>query len=161
MRQTGISHYLLLITAAAIFGCVADTSSLDRFTRIDVVTGGFTKHFKESVLRVSDRGLYSAELLFGGGGPKVGANNLFLIVHDEHDRDVEGASVRIDSKYLGSEPVAEAGQPLVKEKYGGLYRIEGLSLGKSGHWVLSVIIGKAGVEDSVAFDLPEVPPAPP
>lgn len=161
MEPRRLARYLLLIGMVLACGCVSDTSSIDRFTRVDVVMNGFTKHFKESTLRVSDSGLYSAEVLFDGDGPKVGPNNLFLIVHDKNDRDVEGAAIRVSSRYLGDEEVPVPGQPVVKEEYGGLYRIEGLSFGKAGHWSLSVIIAKAGTEDSVTFDLPAVVTAAP
>ncbi len=115
----------------------------------------FTKHYKSSMFKVTEKGLYSVELVLKSGELKKGANEVNLIIHDNKDRDVVDAEITIQPW------MPEMGhgidiEPVIEEKGGGLYHVSNLVLTMGGHWELRVGITKAGVSDMAVFDFPRV-----
>lgn len=56
----------------------------------------FTKHFNESLFNITDKGLFSVEILLDGGKyHKLGKDIIGIVIHNQYDKDVEGANVKI------------------------------------------------------------------
>lgn len=47
--------------------------------------GVFTKHFNESLFKISEKGLFSVEILMDEKEYKIGKDVVGIIVHDDHD----------------------------------------------------------------------------
>lgn len=77
--------------------------------------------------------IYLALLIFCLIIPSQGDAVVGLIVHDDNDSDVEGATITI----VGS-PNQEAAvmPPVVREKGDGLYTVANLNLQREGSWEL-------------------------
>ena len=56
---------------------------------------GATKHYEDSVLKMTDRGTFSVEMLLHGHALQMGLNEFDIIIHDATDRDVPGAKLTI------------------------------------------------------------------
>ncbi len=118
-------------------------------------TGKLTKHYEESIFRLSEKGRYSVEMLLRSGELKTGVNTIDIIVHDKHDNDVTGAKVKV-VPWMPEMGHGVFETPLITEKGGGLYNVENVIFSMSGHWELKISINKDGLEDRVVFDLPQV-----
>ncbi len=134
-------------------GCI--TAPERQSVREHAHTGKFTKHYKTSMFKVTDKGLYSVELVLKSGELKKGTNEVDLIVHDSKDRDVVDADITIQPW------MPEMGhgidiEPVIEQKGGGLYHVSNLVLTMGGHWELRVGVTKAGVSDVAVFDFPLV-----
>jgi hypothetical protein len=122
-----------------------------QFHRTEKKIDGFTKHFDESLFNVTERGLFSVELLIKQEELKVGRNDFALIIHDNKDRDVEDAVLNIVSR-LQEQAIAVS--PVIRNKGYGLYGVENLLISMPGQWELKIEIKKDGVEDSLFFYFP-------
>ncbi|MEW6001418.1 MAG: hypothetical protein AB1638_02020 [Nitrospirota bacterium] len=140
---TLITLLILLVSACASKDITA------QFHRKEMKTEGFTKHFEESLFKITGKGLFSVELLIKDH-LEIGRNDFALIIHDNRDRDVEGARLKIVSRMPGSNITIE---PIVKEKGYGLYNVENLLVGEPGQWEFTLNIEKDGIEDSLVFNL--------
>jgi hypothetical protein len=110
----------------------------------------FTKHYKGSMFKITDKSLYSVELVIKDDTLKVGANSVNLIIHDNKDRDVVGAEITI-TPWMPSMGHGVKDVPVVTEKGGGLYSVENVVLSMRGHWELRINIKKSGSEDRAVF----------
>jgi len=109
----------------------------------------FTKHFKETLFAISEKGQVSFEVLLDEKEYKIGKNMIGIVVHDSHDEDVEDA--RLDVTVTGiAEPLK------VTEKGGGLYLLPGAGLPKEGKWELRIAVKKKQIEDGALFVFPDV-----
>jgi hypothetical protein len=88
---TLISLLVFLFSTA----CTSYKVPVSKFNRIDKKVGNVTKHVEESLFKVTDKGLYSVEVLLFDGNLKVGRNDFDIVIHDMKDEDVEGASVKV------------------------------------------------------------------
>lgn len=122
-----------------------------QFHRTEKKIDGFTKHFDESLFKVTERGLFSVELLIKQEGLKVGRNDFALIIHDNKDRDVEDAVLNIVSR-LQDQGIAVS--PVIRNKGYGLYAVENLHISMPGDWELKIEVKKDSVEDSLFFYFP-------
>jgi hypothetical protein len=114
-----------------------------------------TKHYKNSIFKLTDKGFYSVEMVLKSGALKKGKNNIDIIVHDAEDHDVIGANIKVTPRMPGMEHgVGE--EPTVIERGGGLYSIENINLTMGGHWELIIIISKNSITDTATFDFPAV-----
>lgn len=144
----------LMLSMILIFLQIPACTSRDmtmQFHRTEKKIDGFTKHFDESLFKVTERGLFSVELLIKQEGMKVGRNDFALIIHDNKDRDVEDAVVNIVSR-LQEQGIAVS--PVIRNKGYGLYAVENLPISMPGHWELKIEVKKDSVEDSQFFYFP-------
>jgi hypothetical protein len=126
---------------------------VSKFNRIDKKVGNVTKHVEESLFKVTDKGLYSVEVLLFDGNLKVGRNDFDIVIHDMKDEDVEGASVKVIAQIPESDIKVK---PRISGTIPGLYGIYNLNIDPAGHWELLFKIRKGRNEDSVVFDFPDV-----
>ena len=114
----------------------------------------FTKHFNESLFNITDKGLFSVEILLDDKEyPKLGKDVIGLVIHNEYDKDVEGADIRIVAMTEG-QAVVDA--PDIKDKGDGLYTVSNINLKKGGKRELKIGVKKAKLEDSASFLFPDV-----
>jgi len=134
----------LVVSAVVCFGNTAYASDKPKFT----------KHFDESLFNITDKGLFSVEILPDDKEyPKLGKDVIGLVIHDEYDKDVEGANIKITAIPEGR---AGADAPVIKDKGDGLYTISTIDLKKGGKWELRISVRKAKLEDSASFIFPDV-----
>ena len=114
----------------------------------------FTKHFNQSLFNITDKGLFSVEILLDDTEyPKLGKAVLGIVIHDQYDKDVEGAAIKITAM---SEGQAGATAPVIKDRGDGLYTVSNINLKKSGKWELTIDVRKAEFEDRASFRFPDV-----
>lgn len=111
--------------------------------------GIFTKHFNESLFKITENGLFSIEILPDEKEYKIGKNVVGLVIHDENDRDVEGALISITLEDAARKSFA------VREKGGGLYTVSNLDLRGEGYWKLKIKVKKKKIEDEAIFVFPD------
>ncbi len=116
----------------------------------------FTKHFHETLFTVSEKGQMSIEVLLNEKEYKIGRDVIGIVVHDSHDEDVEGASLKAVLTLQGG--IRET--PPVKEKGGGLYLIPAAQFPKDGPWELQITVRKGKIDDSVVFTSQDMSRAP-
>lgn len=145
---------ILIISLPFILSsCATGKVPISKFTRIDRKTGNFTKHLDESIFKITDKGLYSVELLLFDGNLKAGRNDFDIVVHDNKERDVENAELRVIARTPEHDLEAE---PRITSSVPGLYSLWNLKLIRAGQWELMIYIKNGGYEDSVVFDFPDV-----
>lgn len=139
------------IYLALLICCLIIPSHADAHEAHSAKKGVFTKHFNESLFKISEKGLFSVEILMDEKEYKIGKDVIGLIVHDDHDSDVEGATIDI---VTSSNQEAVVKPPVVKEKGDGLYIIANLNLQREDSWELRIKIKKKKVEDTAIFIFP-------
>ncbi len=118
-------------------------------------TGPHTKHYEQSLFKMTEKGLFSVEMVIKDKELKVGVNTLDIIVHDKNDKDVVGAELTV-VPWMPEMGHGVFEKPVVRERGGGLYSVENIILIMGGRWELKIKIGKGTVEDAVTFDFPDV-----
>lgn len=145
--------------------------------------GVFTKHFNESLFKITEKGLFSVEILYDDKEYKIGKGLVGIVIHDEEDKDVEGATVKITVEDLSDislslkeieiiqdkndkkdvKPTIKItvdGIPIspirVKEKGDGLYTVSGLNIHRGSDWRLIIDVRVKKKQDRAIFDFPEV-----
>lgn len=117
----------------------------------------FTKHRDNSLFKITDKGLFSVEMLLDGKEFKIGKNDVGVVIHGSHDEDVEGAKIHVDLLIHGASP-SDHGDVVVlsvTEQKGGLYTIKNLDLQRGGNWELRIKVKKQKLEDGVIFVFPD------
>ena len=115
MKKAAVFVLISLVVSAVI--CFGDTAFASDKPK-------FTKHFHESLLNITDKGLFSVEILLNDKEyPKLGKDVIGLVIHDEYDKDVEGADIKITATPKGQ---AGAGAPVIKDKGDGLYTVSNM-----------------------------------
>ncbi|MGO9612953.1 MAG: FixH family protein, partial [Dissulfurispiraceae bacterium] len=117
--------------------------------------GSHTKHYEQSLFKMTERGMFSVEMVVKEQELKVGVNTLDIIVHDKNDKDVAGAIVTV-TPWMPEMGHGVYEKPVVRERGGGLYSVENIILIMGGRWELRIKISRGSVEDSVTFDFPDV-----
>ncbi len=143
MRTPVLTVMLIFLLTPA---CVSHTTM--PFHRKDIKIGGFTKHFAESLFKVTEKRLFSIELLLREDGLKPGRNDFEMIVHNDRDMDIEGADLRIALPVTGQGVI---GEPVIKDRGNGLYRVENLHVTRSGPVVLNIEVAKDKIKDRAVF----------
>jgi hypothetical protein len=118
-------------------------------------SGAHTKHYEQSLFKVTEKGLFSVEMVIKEKEPRIGVNTLDIIVHDKNDKDTVGAEITV-VPWMPEMGHGVFEKPVVKERGGGLYSLENIILIMGGHWELRMKVKKAAGEDSVTFDFPDV-----
>ena len=114
-----------------------------------------TKHFDDSLTKLTDNNLYSVELVIPDKHLKMGVNTVEIIVHHSAGGDVAQAELTV-TPWMPSMGHGVMQKPVVAERGGGLYSVENIVLSMTGHWQLQVKIAKDDKTDSAVFDFPEV-----
>jgi hypothetical protein len=150
-----MKNIAVIILTIVLVSCAATT----RNTRVDEKQvhehGEFTKHYEESLFKVTDKGMYSVEMVLKGHDLKTGINAVDIIVHDKNDRDVIGADIEI-IPWMPEMGHGVFEKPVIAERGGGLYTVENIILIMSGHWELRVSIKDGAIEDNAVFDFSDV-----
>jgi FtsP/CotA-like multicopper oxidase with cupredoxin domain len=115
----------------------------------------FTKHMENSTLKVTEKGLFSVEMVIHNDRLLVGINAIDLIIHDRNDSDVEGAEITF-TPWMPEMGHGVFSDPAMNEKGRGLYTIENIVLVMGGHWEMRINIKHDNSEDNVVFDFPIV-----
>ncbi len=118
-------------------------------------TAQHTKHYEQSLFKMTDSGLYSIEMVLKDKDMKVGVNTFDVIVHDKNNKDVADAEIQI-VPWMPDMGHGVSEKPVVKERGGGLYSVDNVVLIMEGRWELRLKIKKNNAEDKVAFDFPDV-----
>jgi hypothetical protein len=114
-----------------------------------------TKHFDDSLTKLTDNNLYSLELVIPDKHLKMGVNTVEIIVHHSTGGDVAEAELSV-TPWMPSMGHGVMQKPVVMERGGGLYSVENVVLSMTGHWQLQVKVAKNNKEDTAVFDFPEV-----
>jgi hypothetical protein len=114
----------------------------------------FTKHFNGSLFKITEKALFSVEILLDEKEYKIGKNVIGVVIHNKDDEDVEGADIVISLRDDQGQTMAAS--PAIREKGDGLYTVANLELQRKGKWELSIAIKKKKNEDSVTFVFPDV-----
>jgi hypothetical protein len=141
---------ILLAIAVMLFPCFVFAHHTD-----NPEAGQHTKHYEQSLFKMTDNGLYSVEMVIKDKDLKVGVNSLDIIVHDKSDKDVASAEIKV-VPWMPEMGHGVFEKPVVKERGGGTYSIENIILIMEGRWELRLKIKKNNTEDNVTFDFPDV-----
>lgn len=114
-----------------------------------------TKHFDESLTMLTEKNLYSLELVVPGKQLSMGVNTVEIIVHHATGGDVPQAELKV-TPWMPSMGHGVMQKPVVTERGGGLYSVDNVVLSMTGHWQLQVKVTKDDKEDTAVFDFPEV-----
>jgi FtsP/CotA-like multicopper oxidase with cupredoxin domain len=117
--------------------------------------GKFTQHLADSKLIVTEKGLFSVEMDIPDKRLKVGVNSVRLIIHENRDRDVQGAKITV-TPWMPEMGHGVFSPLTVTEKGNGLYEVSNMVLVMGGHWELRIHIKWGEEEDNVVFDFPYV-----
>lgn len=117
--------------------------------------GEFTKHYEESLFKVTENGMFSIEMIIKEEGLKAGINAVELIIHDKNDRDVIGADISV-TPWMPEMGHGVFEKPVITEGGGGLYTVENIILVMGGHWELKVHVKADDIVDGAVFDFPDV-----
>jgi hypothetical protein len=114
-----------------------------------------TKHFDDSLTKLTDNKLYSLELVIPNKHLMMGVNTVEIIVHYATGGDVAQADVTV-TPWMPSMGHGVMEKPIVTERGGGLYSIDNVIFSMVGHWQLKVKVSKDGKEDSAVFEFSEI-----
>ena len=142
-----VSFMLICMLFFPFLGFAAETSQFS--------SGPHTKHYEQSLFKMTEKGLFSAEIVIKGKELKVGVNTLDIIVHDKNDKDVVGAEITV-VPWMPQMGHGVFEKPVVSERGGGLYSVENIIFIMGGRWELRINVGKGAVEDTVTFNFPDV-----
>lgn len=162
----------MLLTASALFllmaGCAArenvsvDDQMMEHPAAMSEMGTGqghddavVTKHFEDSLTKLTDNNLYSLELVIPDKHLKMGVNTVEFIVHHGSGGDVAQAELTV-TPWMPSMGHGVMQKPVVTERGGGLYSVENIVLSMTGHWQLQVKVAKDDKVDTAVFDFPEV-----
>src|ERR1700690_4494930 len=104
-------------------------------------SGQHTKHYEQSLFKMTEHGLYSVEMVIKDKDLKVGVNSFDIIVHDKSDKDIPGAAIKV-APWMPEMGHGVFEKPVVKERGGGTYSVENVILRMEGHWQLRLKIKK-------------------
>ena len=149
-QRSGIKTLFSLV----ILGFCLITATLSHAESRESKRVSLTKHFNESLFKVTEKGSFSVEILMDDKEYRIGKDVIGVVIHDARDKDVEGAEIGITLRDDQGQPIATA--PVVKEKGDGLYTVANVDLRREGKWELVITVRKRNSEDSARFVFPEV-----
>lgn len=114
-----------------------------------------TKHFDESLTILTDKNLFSLEMVVPAKQLSMGVNTVEIIVHHASGGDVPQAELTV-TPWMPSMGHGVMQKPVVTERGGGLYSVDNVVLSMTGHWQLQVKVAKDDKEDTAVFNFPEV-----
>ncbi len=146
--------FILFVVFYSLAGCTTTGTRSYEYSQ-EPEKSKFTKHYADSHFKVTDKGLFSIEMVVKEKELKTGVNTVDLIIHGENDRDVVNADITV-TPWMPEMGHGVFEQPVITEKGGGLYNVENIILIMGGHWELRLNIKRGGLEDNVIFDFPDV-----
>lgn len=114
-----------------------------------------TKHYGDTLFKVTDDGEYSVEVLLPDQKVEMGVNKVDIIIHDKNDRDVAGADITV-TPWMPSMDHGVMEKPVINEKGGGLYSVTNVVFSMTGEWELRLRISVGSTTDTVAIALPPI-----
>jgi hypothetical protein len=114
-----------------------------------------TKHYGDTLFKVTDNGEYSVEVLLPDQKVEMGVNKIDIIIHDKKDGDVAGADITV-TPWMPSMDHGVMEKPVVNEKGGGLYTATNVVFSMTGDWELRLRITKGSITETVAIALPPI-----
>ena len=114
-----------------------------------------TKHYGDTLFKVTDNGEYSVEVLLPDQKVEMGVNKVDIIIHDRNDRDVAGADITV-TPWMPSMDHGVMEKPVINEKGGGLYSVTNVVFSMTGEWELRLRISVGSTTDTVAIALPPI-----
>jgi hypothetical protein len=115
----------------------------------------FTQHYKESLFKITENGHYSVEMVLKEKVLKVGKNAIDLILHDNKDRDVVGATLTV-TPWMPDMGHGVSEKPVIEEKGGGLYKANNVVISMSGRWELRITVAQNATKDTAVFEFKDV-----
>jgi len=114
-------------------------------------------HYEGSLFKITDKKLYSVEILLKDAPFHVGANTMDIIVHKdvEGNRDVENAVLQV-TPWMPLMGHGVRQEPVITERGAGLYTAENVVAIMDGYWELRVDIQGDVGRDTVVFEFPDV-----
>lgn len=108
----------------------------------------FTKHFNESLFRITEKEEFSIEVLLDDKEYKIGKGVIGIVVHDKNDNDVKFADIKISYQDMKETPV-------VTEKGHGVYVVSNLNIKREGKWELNIKVKQYRKKDETTFTFPD------
>lgn len=108
----------------------------------------FTKHFNESLFRITEKEEFSIEVLLDDKEYKIGKGVIGIVVHDKNDDDVKIADIKISYQDMKETPV-------VIEKGHGVYVVSNLNIKREGKWELNIKVKQYRKKDETTFTFPD------
>ncbi len=114
----------------------------------------FTRHFDDSLFKITEKELFSVEIVTDKKDLKIDKDTIGIIIHNAHHEDVEGADIRISIR----RPIQDKTELFTAaEKGDGLYIITNVSLQRNNKCELRITIKKGAMEDSAVFGFSDMP----
>lgn len=117
--------------------------------------GKFTQHYPDSLFRIMENGRYSVEAVIQEHDLRVGKNAFDIIIHDNNDRDVDDANIRV-VPWMVTMGHGVSQKPIITPQGRGIYRVENVVLSMGGSWALKILVEKDSVKDRIVFTFPDI-----
>jgi cytochrome c peroxidase len=140
-----ISGILLMIPAISLFFIGA----------VHAEEEDIKKHYKGSLIKVTEKKLFSIEVMVPDNELRPGINDAELVLYDKDGNDVEGAGIAVTAWMPVKEQVV-SDEAVITEKGGGFYRVDNIVIKSAGLWELWITVKKDGMEDRVIIEFPEI-----
>jgi len=114
-----------------------------------------TKHYGDTLFKVTDNGEYSVEVLLPDQKVEMGVNKVDIIIHDKNDRDVASADLTV-TPWMPSMEHGVMEKPVINAKGGGLYSVTNVVFTMTGDWELKIRITEGSTTDTVIIALPPI-----
>jgi hypothetical protein len=101
MRRYMIPIFMMVFIPAFINSVCAH----DPVKKAGAGKANFTKHFNESLFRITEKEEFSVEVLLDDKEYNIGKGVLGIVVHDKNDNDVKFADIKISYKDMKEAPV--------------------------------------------------------
>jgi len=111
----------------------------------------FSPHFSGTLFHISEKELFSAEMLLPDNKITTGYNTPWIIIHDSDDRDVLGAKLAVEARHQ-DRPEESSLVYDAREAGHGLYVVPNLVIAQPGNWQLRVMVEKDSQKDDISFD---------
>ncbi len=152
---------IIVLLTLLLTGCAAGNQMVQQeHAAVDHHQAEFAKHFEDSTLQFTEKGMFGVEMVIPDKKLSTGINELDLIVHDKEHGDIEGATVTV-TPWMPEMGHGAFSATEVTEKGGGLYKVDNIVMIMGGHWELRVDIKQGDMEDKMVFDFPFIRSAEP
>ncbi len=143
-----MKKYIIPIFMIVFFPAFINVRAQHLEEKTDVGKAKFTKHFNESLFRITEKGEFSIEILLDDKEYKIGKDVIGIVVHDKNDDDVKIADIKISYQDMKESPV-------VIEKGHGVYVVSNLDIKREGKWELNIKVKQYRKVDKITFIFPD------
>lgn len=140
--------YIIPIFMIVFFPAFINVRAQHLEEKTDAGKAKFTKHFNESLFRITEKGEFSIEILLDDKEYKIGKDVIGIVVHDKNDDDVKIADIKISYQDMKESPV-------VIEKGHGVYVVSNLDIKREGKWELNIKVKQYRKIDKTTFIFPD------